>query len=409
MANKSKTGPQRIFIKKQIKELASGDIILHPIYRSDGLMLIKQYKPLSGDLADKIKQLVPAVLHVVLLSPDLDMETFNKNRLYDNEALVGELKKLCDEYEEYMQVPLQMSALIDRRTRINGPNDLINTDKYSEYPYLSFLCKSPFFSNFEKRLESSHLQLRAVKVKELLIEAILGDKALPVKLNVIKDYKDILLLHSINTTCIALMIGLTLELSEEDLVDLAVANLLIDISVSQLPKHEFESHLQHKKSSREFYSLHLNQLRELSQELVSIRKESIITGVLDHYEYYNGNGYPKGKKGSDISLFGRIISIAQAYDEMVGGYFYNSGIKPIHALQSIWENRSTKYDPDIIRIFIDRTTVLKVGQHIIFSSIYQGTILGFTDFVNYPLSPVIKLANDNVVDLLGVEYVSSTP
>lgn len=398
MPNKNK-----IFIKKQIGDLASGDIILHPIYRSDGLMLIKQYKSLSSDLADKIKQLVPAVLHAIILSPDCDMDTFNDNKYYDNNTLISELKKLCSEYEEYMQVPLQMSALIDRRTSSNGTTVSVDTDKYSEYPYLSFLCKSPFFSTFESKLESSHLQLRAKKTKELLVDTIMKDKVLLDKLNAIKDYKDIILLHSVNTTCIALMIGLTLELSEEDLVDLAIANLLIDISVSQLPKERFESHLQSKNSNMEFYSLHLNQLRELSQELVLIRKESIIYGVLDHYEYYNGNGYPKGKKGPAISLFGRIISVAQAYDEMVGGYFYNSGIKPIQALQSIWENRGTKYDPDIIRIFIDRTTVLKVGQHIILSSLHQGTILGFTDFVNNPLSPIIRLENDTIVDLLGVE------
>lgn len=404
MPNKNK-----IFIKKQISDLASGDIILHPIYRSDGLMLIKQYKPLSNDLADKIKQLVPAVLHVVILSPDCDMETFNENKYYENDSLIRELKKICSEYGEYMQVPLQMSALVDRRTSTKDSYEHTDASNYNEYPYLNFLCKSPFFSTFEKRLESSHLQLRARKAKQVLIDTILKDKALLDKLNAIKDYKDIILLHSINTTCIALMIGLTLELSEEDLVDLAVANLLIDISVSQLPKERFESHLQSKNSSGDFYNLHLNQLRELSQELVLIRKESIIFGVLDHYEYYDGNGYPKGKKGSAISLFGRIISIAQAYDEMVGGYFYNSGIKPIQALQNIWENRGTKYDPDIIRIFIDRTTVFKVGQHIIQSSLYRGTILGFTDFVNNPLSPIIRLENDDIVDLLGVEPVSRTP
>jgi HD-GYP domain-containing protein (c-di-GMP phosphodiesterase class II) len=140
----------------------------------------------------------------------------------------------------------------------------------------------------------------------------------------------------------------------------------------------------------------------LSQEISLIRKESIILGVLDHYEYYDGKGYPKGKKGSDISLFGRIISIAQAYDEMVGGYFYNSGIKPIQALQSIWDSCGSRFDSNIIRIFIERTTVLKVGQHIIHSGFHQGTIIGFTDFINFPLSPIIKLQNESIVDLLEI-------
>lgn len=403
MPNKHATNQNKFFIKKQISDLADGDIILHPVYRSDGLMLIKQYKTISEDLALKIRQLVPAVLPVIVLSPNCNMDSFNNNQYYANAALVKELEKMRAEYSEYMQVPLELSALIDRRTKAKSAIKSADSNIYNDHPYLSFLCKSPFFANFEAKLESPHLQQRAKKAKQLLIDTILKDKILSDRLNEIKNYKDILLLHSINTTCIAIMIGLTLELSEEDLADLALANLLIDISVSQLPKEEFELHLQSKKSNRDFYNLHLDQIRALSQELVLIRKESIIFGVLDNYEYYNGSGYPKGKEGSGINLFGRIISIAQAYDEMVGGYFYNSGIRPIQALQSIWENRGTRFDPDIIRIFIDRTSVLKIGQHIILSSLHQGTILGFTDFINYPLSPIIRLENGNIEDLLGVE------
>ncbi|HYE11194.1 MAG TPA: HD domain-containing phosphohydrolase, partial [Patescibacteria group bacterium] len=371
--------------------------------RSDGLMLIKQYKALSNDLALKIKQMVPGVLPAIVLSPKYSLEAFNESQHYNNDTLITELEKICSAYSEYMQVPLEMSALIDARTRIKDSNEAPEEANYSEDSYISFLCKSPFFSTFEKRLESSHLQLRAKKTKERLINTIRSNQTLLDKLNDIKDYKDIILLHSINTTCLTLTIGLSLELAEEDLVDLAVTNLLIDISVAQIPKEQFESHLKTKILDTAFYNIHLEQLKKLSQDLAVIRKESIIFGVLDQYEYYNGKGYPKGKKESDISLFGRIISIAQAYDEMVGGYFYNNGIRPIHALQNIWEGRGAKFDPNIIRIFIDRTTVLKVGQHIIHSSVHQGTILGFTDFVNYPLSPIIELQNGNIVDLLEVE------
>jgi len=400
MSNKHKNEQNEIFIIKQINGLLSGDIVLHPIYRSDGLMLIKQYKALSNDLALKVKQMVPGTLPVIVLSPDCDMEAFDKSQFYGSDILIAELRKIRKKYSEYVQVPIEMSALIDRRTNTKNEIVPINKNSNNEDIYISSLRESPFFSTFEKKLESSHLQLRAKKIKEILTATILENKVLLDKLNEIKDYKDIILLHSINTTSIALMLGLTLELPEEDLLDLALANLLIDISVTQIPKDQFELHLKSKNSNKDFYNLHLNQLKILSQKLPLIRKESIIYGVLDHYEYYNGNGYPKGKKESDISLFGRIISIAQAYDEMVGGYFYNNGLKPIQALQNIWENRGSRFDPDIIRIFIDRTTILKLGQHIMYSSFYQGMIIGFTDFINFPISPIVKLENGNIVDLL---------
>jgi len=394
---------ENIFVKKQVRDLLSGDIILHPIYRSDGLMLVKQYKTMASDLAQKVRQLVPEVLPIIVLSRDSDMETFIKTQSYSNTDLIAELEKIRSEYSEYMQVPLEMSALLDERATVKNEHEYTDIADHDESSYISFLSKSPFFSTFEERLEASFLRQRAKKAKALLIDTINDNRVLSDKLNAIKKYKDIILLHSINTTSIVLMIGLVLELTDTDLVDLAIANLLIDISITQIPKEKFELHLKSEKSSKAFYKLHLNELKELSQNLPLIRKESIIYGLLDQYEYYNGNGYPMGKKGSSISLFGRIISIAQAYDEMVGGYFYNNGIKPVQALQSIWENRGNKVDPNIIRSFIDRTTTIKTGQYIIFDNLYQGTVIGFTDYADFPLSPIIKMQNGDIVDLLMLE------
>lgn len=394
-----------LYIVKQIADLVSGDIILHPIYRSDGLMLINQYKTLTGDLALKIKYQVPKELPVIVLSSDNDLETFDMHKGYNHKDLIMELEGLRKKYSEYMQVTLEENALVDKRANTEDmaePVEQINPNDYYE-DYISFLSKSPFFSTFENKLESSHLQIRAKKIKAMLIDTIISNKVLLDKLNEIKDYKDILLLHSINTTSIALMIGLTLELPESSLVELALANLLIDISVTQIPKEQFEYHLKSTKPNKDFYNVHLNELKKLSDKLPLIRKESIIYGVLDHYEYYNGQGHPKGKKASEISLFARIILIALAYDEMVGGYFHNDGIKPIQALQNIWASRDTKFDPNILRIFIDRTTILKEGQSIMLSSFNHGTIIGFSDFINYPLSPIVKLEDGNIINLLDLE------
>ncbi|ABR50258.1 putative metal dependent phosphohydrolase [Alkaliphilus metalliredigens QYMF] len=391
-----------IFIKKQVKDLVSGDIILHPIYRSDGLMLMKQYKTLVTSLVIKIKHQITRDLPVIVLSSHYNIETFNEMKLYNNSSLIVELETMSKKYSDYMQVPLEKNILVDKRVIIETDTEPVSQINYNEN-YIDLLCDSPFFSTFEEKLESSHLQLRAKKVKKSLIDIISDNKVLLSKLNEIKDYKDILLLHSINTTGIALMIGLTLELTESNLIDLALANLLIDISVTQIPKKQFELHLKHNTSNSDFYNLHLNELKKLSEKLPLIRKESIIYGVLDHYEHYSGKGYPKGKKESTISIFGRIIPIAQAYDETIGGYFYNDGIRPIQALQTIWEGRGTKFDPNILRIFIDRTTLLKKDRPIILSNHYRGIIMGFTDFINFPLSPIVKLDDGSIVDLLDMK------
>lgn len=44
------------YVRKQMDELVSGDILLHPIYRSDGLMVINKDTVLDVPLINKIKK-----------------------------------------------------------------------------------------------------------------------------------------------------------------------------------------------------------------------------------------------------------------------------------------------------------------------------------------------------------------
>ncbi len=54
----------------------------------------------------------------------------------------------------------------------------------------------------------------------------------------------------------------------------------------------------------------------IGYRILSLFDETIdlAKGALEHHEYFDGTGYPKGLKGSDISLMGRIIAVAEAYD-----------------------------------------------------------------------------------------------
>lgn len=38
--------------------------------------------------------------------------------------------------------------------------------------------------------------------------------------------------------------------------------------------------------------------------------------VLTHHEKWDGSGYPKGLKGSDTQIYGRITAIADVFDAL---------------------------------------------------------------------------------------------
>lgn len=83
-----------------------------------------------------------------------------------------------------------------------------------------------------------------------------------------------------------------------------------------------------------------------------LNSEKIIPGVRDHHEHYNGKGYPYGLKGGDISLEGRIIAVADAYDAMRSDRPYRKALSESEVLSEIKRHLGTQFDPRVAKAFL---------------------------------------------------------
>lgn len=83
----------------------------------------------------------------------------------------------------------------------------------------------------------------------------------------------------------------------------------------------------------------------------------IAEDVYAHHERWDGKGYPRGIKEDAISIFARIIAVADSYDAMISERPYRAYRKSmsIHdALDEIRKNAGTQFDPAIAHIFVNR-------------------------------------------------------
>ncbi len=77
-----------------------------------------------------------------------------------------------------------------------------------------------------------------------------------------------------------------------------------------------------------------------------------LKAILEHHEKYNGGGYPNGLKGEEISLLGRILCIADAFDAMTSDRTYRRGMTMELAINEIERCKGIQFDPRISDLFI---------------------------------------------------------
>ena len=82
--------------------------------------------------------------------------------------------------------------------------------------------------------------------------------------------------------------------------------------------------------------------------------------ILAHHERWDGKGYPKGIKGTDIPLQARITAVADAYDAMTSKSAYRNPLSESIAVDELEKNAGTQFDPEIVQIFIDKVINKKV-------------------------------------------------
>ena len=75
---------------------------------------------------------------------------------------------------------------------------------------------------------------------------------------------------------------------------------------------------------------------------------AIIPYCLCHHERCDGSGYPKGLKGEDIPIEGRLIAVADAFDAMTSTRPYRKGLPPKTAIEQLVEGKGTQFDARIV-------------------------------------------------------------
>lgn len=75
--------------------------------------------------------------------------------------------------------------------------------------------------------------------------------------------------------------------------------------------------------------------------------------ALAHHEKWDGSGYPKGLKGEEIPVSGRLMAVADVYDALITRRVYKPPFTHEKAMRIILDGKGTHFDPDIIDALLE--------------------------------------------------------
>lgn len=140
-------------------------------------------------------------------------------------------------------------------------------------------------------------------------------------------------------------------LSQEDIAKIELAAPMHDagkigiadkilLKPDKLSKNEFEMIKTHTQLGHDLL---------FDEENEYLKAAALI--ALEHHEKWDGTGYPHGKKGEEISIFGRIVAIADVFDALISVRPYKEpwSFEKAHTLLN--ENSGTHFDPALIALF----------------------------------------------------------
>lgn len=154
--------------------------------------------------------------------------------------------------------------------------------------------------------------------------------------------------RAVRLTTIAAKIARDLELQPSEAAELHFAILiraLLNVGGNQ----------ENNKTTKPVDSLHA--VRKFDDGMQAMEKvpftRKAIGSVRHFSEHYDGSGKPSGLLGNGIPLISRIGAVVTAFDDMTSPGTYGPPIDPAAALEIIRDASGSKFDPQIVEIFIN--------------------------------------------------------
>ncbi len=157
-------------------------------------------------------------------------------------------------------------------------------------------------------------------------------------------------------------------LNEKEIELIGVAAITHDVGKIAIPDSILNKPGRLTTEEMEIMKSHTSKGAELLSSIQQLRNNEMYPYAYDiamhHHERWDGNGYPHGLKGDEISIWSQVVSIADVYDALVSKRCYKSPFTFDQAVEMIVSGQCGAFSPLLLRCFLEIEDGLRATYHV---------------------------------------------
>lgn len=157
--------------------------------------------------------------------------------------------------------------------------------------------------------------------------------------------------HSEKVADIAQKIAEEMGLSDEKINDVYWSGMVHDIGKILIPDNILNK--EGSLTDKEYEIIKKHPVWGYQTLISSKGLQDIARFVLFHHERWDGKGYPKGLKETEIPLISRILTVADAWDAMRTDRAYRTALPKKEAVEELIANKGSQFDSKVVEVFLE--------------------------------------------------------
>ena len=192
---------------------------------------------------------------------------------------------------------------------------------------------------------------QAQEVVAEMVDTLLAEKDVLLHLMSAKSGDEGAYYHALNVTMLALMLAREAGMSAAEMRALGLGALLHDMGKERVPSQILLKKAPWSAAERTFYQQHVVYGLEMASRLPDLPPGALEV-IAQHHEMLDGSGFPNKLTATRIGRLGRIIAIANTYDDYCNRLNPAEAMTPAEALARMFKHEREKFDADLLQHFI---------------------------------------------------------